>query len=174
MKDKKEQFVLSVLVDNHAGVLARVSSLYSRRNFNIDSLTVSATDSPECSRITIVVKGDIYTLDQITKQLMKLVEVKSVERLKPESSLFRELLLIKVNAPAGSRSLVKEAVDIYRAKILDMSPETMIIELTGQQSKIDAFLEIMKPFGVVEMCRTGITAMARGKSTIFDPNAFTD
>ncbi|MGI6577945.1 MAG: acetolactate synthase small subunit [Eubacteriales bacterium] len=169
-----EQFVLSVIVDNHAGVLARVSSLFSRRNFNIDSLTVSATDFPEISRITIVVKGDAYTLDQITKQLLKLQEVKKVERLFPENSLFRELLLLKINAPVESRSPIKDAVEIYRAKILDMSPVTMIIELTGQQSKIDAFLEIMEPFGIVEMCRTGITAMERGMSTIYDPSTITD
>lgn len=170
----QEQFVLSVIVENHAGVLARVSSLFSRRGFNIDSLTVSATDNPENSRITIVVKGDTYILDQITKQLMKLEEVEKVERLLPENSLFRELLLLKIHAPVESRSYIKEAVEIYRAKILDMSPVTMIIELTGQQSKIDAFLEIMKPFGIIEMCRTGITAMARGMSTIYDPSTITE
>lgn len=164
-----EQFVLSVVVDNHAGVLARVSSLYSRRGYNIDSLTVSATDDPDISRITIVVKGDEYILGQITKQLMKLEEVKKVERLMPETSLFRELLLLKVKAPLEYRSSIKETVEIFRARILDMAPDAMIIELTGQQSKIDAFLDIMKPFGILEMCRTGITAMARGTSTLFNP-----
>lgn len=157
-----DQLVLCVMVDNQAGVLARVSSLYSRRGYNIDSLTVSATDDPELSRITIVVRGDEYILDQITKQLMKLEEVRRVDRLLPEVSLFRELLLIKVKAPLEVRSAIKESVEIFRAKILDMTPDTMIIELTGQQSKIDAFIEIMKPFGFIEMCRTGITAMERG------------
>lgn len=164
-----EQFVLSVMVDNHAGVLARVSSLYSRRGYNIDSLTVSATDIPDISRITVVVRGDEYTLDQITKQLMKLEEVKKVERLLPDTSLFRELLLLKVKAPLTVRSSIKESVEIFRAKILDMTPDTMIIELTGQSSKVDAFLEIMNPFGIIEMCRTGITAMERGTSTIYRP-----
>lgn len=164
-----DQFILSVMVDNHAGVLARVSSLYSRRGYNIDSLTVSTTDDPMISRITIVVKGDEYTFNQITKQLMKLEEVKKVERLHPDTSLFRELLLLKVRAPLDVRSSIKESVEIFRAKILDMTPETMIIELTGQSSKIEAFLEIMKPFGFIEMCRTGITAIERGTSSIFDP-----
>lgn len=170
----EEQFVLSVIVDNNAGVLARVSSLYSRRGYNIDSLTVSATDVPQISRITIVVKGDEYILDQITKQLMKLEEVRKVERLRPETSLFRELLLLKVSAPVGNRSSIKESVEIFRAKILDMTPDTMIIELTGQQSKIDAFLEVMKPFGILEMCRTGITAMSRGTSTVFNADSLDD
>jgi acetolactate synthase-1/3 small subunit len=172
--DMEEQFVLSVIVDNNAGVLARVSSLYSRRGYNIDSLTVSATDVPQISRITIVVKGDEYILDQITKQLMKLEEVRKVERLRPETSLFRELLLLKVSAPVGNRSSIKESVEIFRAKILDMTPDTMIIELTGQQSKIDAFLEVMKPFGILEMCRTGITAMSRGTSTVFNADSLDD
>lgn len=163
-----EQFVLSVLVDNHAGVLSRVSGLYSRRGYNIDSLTVSTTDVPGISRITVVVNGDEYTLEQITKQLMKLEEVKKVERLKPEGSLFRELLLLKVKAPVENRASIKESVDIFRARILDMAPDTMIIELTGNQSKIDAFLEIMRPFGFVEMCRTGITAISRGTKTIYN------
>jgi acetolactate synthase-1/3 small subunit len=158
------------MVDNHAGVLARVSSLYSRRGYNIDSLTVSATDIPEISRITVVVRGDEYILDQITKQLMKLEEVKKVERLMPGTSLFRELLLLKIKAPVDVRSSIKESVEIFRAKILDMTPDTMIIELTGQSSKIDAFLDIMRPFGFLEMCRTGITAMERGTSALYSSN----
>lgn len=156
--------VLSVLVENHAGVLARVASLFCQRGFNIDSLTVSATDDPAVSRITIVTEGEKQVLEQIIKQTGKLVETKKVIPLKATESLFRELLLIKVEADETVRREVCGICEIYRAKIVDLTVNSLIVELTGNPNKIDGFLTMMKQYKILEMCRTGITALERGYS----------
>ena len=154
--------VISVLVDNNSGVLTRISSLFGRRGFNIDSLTVSATDHPAVSRITIVVHDDEKVLRQILLQTARLEETRSVFVLPPENSLYRELLLLKVAADQGNRGELREIGAIYKAKIIDLSPESLVFELTGEPDKIDAFLKMMEPFSILEMCRTGITALERG------------
>lgn len=154
--------VLSILVDNHSGVLTRIASLFGRRGFNIDSLTVSATDNPEISRITIVVQGDEQVLDQIVLQTAKLYETRKIVVLEPSQSLLRELLLVKVEADASNRAAIHEIANIYKAKIIDLSIGSMTMELTGEPDKIDGFLEILGLYKIIEMCRTGITAMERG------------
>lgn len=154
--------VISALVQNHAGVLARVSSLFARRGFNIDSLTVSATNDPAISRITVVVHDDEKVLDQIIKQTARLEETCQIFRLDADSSLQRELLLIKVTATAANRAELHEIASIYKAKIIDLSPHSMSMELTGEPEKIDAFLNMLSQYKVLELCRTGITAMSRG------------
>ncbi|MDR0531856.1 MAG: acetolactate synthase small subunit [Oscillospiraceae bacterium] len=154
--------VLSVLVDNHAGVLARVSSLFGRRGFNIDSLSVSATNDPALSRITIVVSGDETELEQIIKQTAKLVETRAVFRVEQSSGVLRELLLVKVGADEQTRPALREISVIYKAKIIDLSPGSMVFELTGEPEKIDAFLEMLAGYPILELCRTGVTALQRG------------
>ena len=149
--------VLSVLVYNHSGVLARVSSLFARRGFNIDSLTVSATNDPEISRITISVRGDEHVIEQILSQTFKLEEARTVFCLGEDKSLFRELLLVKVKATDSTRSAISEVARIYGGHV-----GSMIVELTGVPSKIDAFLTVIDEYGIVEMCRTGVTALERG------------
>ena len=154
--------VLSVLVYNHSGVLARVSSLFARRGFNIDSLTVSATNDPEISRITISVRGDEHVIEQILSQTFKLEEARTVFCLGEDKSLFRELLLVKVKATDSTRSAISEVARIYGGHVVDLSVGSMIMELTGVPSKIDAFLTVIDEYGIVEMCRTGVTALERG------------
>ena len=158
--EKKE--VLSVLVDNHSGVLARVASLFGRRGYNIDSLNVSATNDPHISRITIVVSGDEAVISQIISQTRKLVETRDIFALNENRSLLRELLLVKLAANESKRSAIREVTDIYGADIVDLSVDSMIVELTGAPTKIDAFLEVIKEYDILEMCRTGITALERG------------
>ena len=160
-----EKAVLSLVVENHANVLARVASLFSRWGFNIDSLTVSATDNPEISRFTIVTQGDAQVLKQIIQQTDKLIETKLVFVLESEKSLLRELLLLKVAADDDSRGKIKEIAEIYHAKIIDVTPTCLTMELTGRPDKIDSFLGMLKKYKVVEMCRTGITGMERGENT---------
>lgn len=157
---KKE--VISLLVENHAGVLARIASLFGRRGYNIDSLTVSATDNPAISRITIVVRGDEAVLNQIISQTRKLIETQDVFQLDEDRALLRELLLVKVPANEAKRSAIREIADVYGAEIVDLSVDSMIVELTGAPKKIDAFLEVISEYDIVEMCRTGITALERG------------
>ncbi|MDR2753269.1 MAG: acetolactate synthase small subunit [Oscillospiraceae bacterium] len=154
--------VISVLVDNHAGVLARISSLFGRRGFNIDSLSVSATDEPSLSRITIVASGAGEELNQIVKQSAKLLETRAVFEVEPAQGVLRELLLVKVAADDQNRAALREISLIYKAKIIDLSPGSMIFELTGTPSKIDAFLGMLGGYDILEMCRTGVTALQRG------------
>ena len=158
--EKKE--VLSVLVDNHSGVLARVASLFGRRGYNIDSLTVSATNDPHISRITIVVSGDEAVISQIISQTRKLVETRDIFALNENRSLLRELLLVKLAANESKRSAIREVADIYGADIVDLSVDSMIVELTGAPTKSDAFLEVIKEYDILEMGRTDITALERG------------
>lgn len=160
---------LSVLVANHAGVLARVSSLFCQRGFNIDSLTVSATNDPTISRITISTEGDDEDVfKQIKRQTAKLYETKAIYELDPSVSLLRELLLLKVRADANNRGELHEIATIYKAKTIDLSKESMVFELTGDPSKIDGFLKMFESYEILEMCRTGVTALERG----YNPDKF--
>lgn len=156
------QKYISVLVANHEGVLARLSSLFCQRGFNIDSLTVSATNDERLSRITITTHGNEQEILQIMRQTEKLHEFKGFFELDPESSLLRELLLIKVQVTDANLSTLREIAGIYKAKIIDLSVGSMVFELTGEPSKIDAFIELLKPHNILEMCRTGVTALQRG------------
>ena len=164
--EKKNQFVIAVYVDNTAGVLTRVTAMFTRRGFNIDALTVGETERPEYSRITIAMKGDVYAKEQLINQLKKLLVVKKVEVL-DEEPIKRELMLIKVFNKAENRSDIMTAVDVFRASVIDYSNDGMCIEVTGSPSKIDAFVKLMQPFGILEMCRTGIVALDRGNKTLF-------
>ena len=160
---------LSVMVANKPGVLTKVTSLFSRRGYNIDSLTVGVTENDDISRMTIVVHGDERIIEQVTKQLNKLIDVIKVIDISPQESVDRELALIKVTADAKNRSEIIQIVDIFRAKIVDVSSKSLIIEITGSEDKIDALEEMMRPFGIKEMVRTGKVALVRGvKLTQFD------
>jgi acetolactate synthase-1/3 small subunit len=153
---------LSVLVANKPGVLTHVSGLFSRRGYNIDSLTVGVTENPEISRMTIVAHGDEHVIEQVTKQLNKLIDIIKVVEVTPLESVYRELALIKVAATAKNRSEVIQITDIFRAKIVDVSADSIIIEITGSGDKINALEEMMRPFGINEMVRTGKVALIRG------------
>ncbi len=153
---------ISVLVENKAGVLARIANLFSARGYNIDSLAVGETEDSSISRMTIIVRGDERILEQIEKQLNKLVDVIRVSDFLETEHLERDLILIKVTADKNSRLEIMQIVNIFRAKIVDVGASSLIIEMTGNEEKIKAFVEIVKPFGVKEMVRTGIVAMARG------------
>ena len=154
--------VLTVQVQNNTGVLARVSSLFGRRGYNIESLTVSATNDPLVSRMTVVLMGDEDTLQQIINQTAKLEEILDVEALSQGKSLYRELLLVKVEANETTRSAVREICDIYGAQIIDLSVYTMVAELTGTPEKVDAFMEVIQQYPIVEVVRTGAAALERG------------
>ncbi len=157
---------ISVLVENKPGVLARISGLFSARGFNIDSLAVGETEKPDISRMTIVVKGDEKILEQVMKQLNKLIDVIKVSDYLGKEHIEIDLALIKVKADKKDRSEIMQIVDVFRAKILDVAPEAMIIEVTGREEKIRAMKELLNPFGITEMVRTGIVAMAREKKTV--------
>jgi len=154
--------VLSVLVANHAGVLSRISGLFSRRGYNIDSLSVGTTEDPKYSRITVALSGDERVIDQIQKQVAKLVDVLAVTELSHSDAVYRELCLVKVRADAQIRSEVFSLADIFRANIVDVSGATLTVELTGDSSKIEAFIELLQPYGILEIVRTGLTGIARG------------
>ncbi len=157
---------LSVLVENKPGVLARVSGLFSRRGFNISSLAVGETEHPEVSRITIVVDAESSPLEQVTKQLNKLVNVLKIVELDPAMSVQRELLLVKVRADRAARSQILETVELFRAHVVDVSPESLTIEATGDAEKIDALLHDLEPFGLKEMVQSGQVALGRGARSI--------
>ena len=159
------KFVLAVYVDNKAGVLTRVSAMFTRRGFNIEAITSGETDIPEYSRITITMIGDEYAREQLINQLKKLHVVKKVRVLDGEP-IQRELMLIKVYNKAKDRSDIMTAVEVFRANVVDYSPKAMCIEVTGSPSKMDAFIKLMQPFGILEMCRTGIVALDRGETTL--------
>ncbi len=159
------KFVIAVYVENKFGVLTRVTSMFTRRGFNIDALTVGETESPEYSRITICLSGDGYAREQLINQLRKLINVKKVEVL-DDDCIKRELMLVKIENKPENRADIHFAVDAYRAKVIDYTNEGMCIEVTGDPSKIDAFIKLMIPFGIIEMCRTGIVALDRGTSTL--------
>lgn len=161
-----DKFVIAVYVDNKFGVLTRVTSMFTRRGFNIDTLTVGETENPKYSRITLSMSGDGYAREQMINQLRKLHNVKKVEYLDRDESLSRELLLIKIKNDPEYRQDVLSAVDIFRSKIIDYSTEALCIEITGETSKINAFIEILKPYGIIEMCRTGVVALERGATSM--------
>lgn len=160
------KFIIAAYVDNTAGVLTRVTGMFTRRGFNIDSLTVGETERSEYSRITISLSGDENVKEQLVNQLKKLYVVKRVEVLDAEP-IKRELMLLKVKNEPSQRSDIMTAVDVFRANVIDYSMEGMTIEVTGAPSKIDAFVKLMQPFGIIEMCRTGVVALERGADTLF-------
>ncbi|MBN1777325.1 MAG: acetolactate synthase small subunit [Clostridiales bacterium] len=161
-----KKLVLSLLVNNEAGVLTRVSGLFARRGFNISSLSVGETQNPQFSRITIQAMGDEYVRAQLVHQLRKLHDVKVVENMELEQTVCRELMLIKVCAGSDTRSQVLEGANVFRAKVCDLTPTTVTMELTGDTDKLDAFITFLEPFKIIETCRTGITAIGRGKYTL--------
>lgn len=161
-----DKFIIAVYVENKTGVLTRVAGMFTRRGFNIDTLTVGETERSEYSRITITMNGDEYVREQIVNQLKKLYVVKRVEVLETEP-IKRELMLIKVKNTADNRNDIMTAVDVFRASVIDYSVESMCIEVTGAPSKMDAFVKLMEPFGILEMCRTGVVALERGAKTLF-------
>lgn len=164
---KAPKHTISILVENKPGVLQRVAGLFTRRNFNIDNITVGKTDDPTISRITIRTTGDDQVLEQITKQLNKLIEVLKVRELKPENTIKRELALIKVHAPdEKTKSEIIQYTDIFRGHIVDVTPKTIIIEITGDPSKIQALTKLIRPYGIKETAKTGVTAITRGNKTL--------
>jgi acetolactate synthase-1/3 small subunit len=159
---------LSVLVENKPGVLARVSSLFSRRAFNIDSLAVGPTEHPGISRMTIVVNVEDLPLEQVTKQLNKLVNVLKIVELGPAASVQRELLLVKVRADTETRSQVLETVQLFRAKVVDVASDAVTIEATGSRDKLEALIRVLEPFGIKELVQSGMVAVGRGTRSITD------
>jgi len=159
-----KEYMIAVLVENKPGVLARVSSLFRRRGFNIKSLAVGTTDREDISRMTIVVEGDEKIVEQVIKQLNKLIEVIKVSDV-TENSVSRELALIKVNAPPEKRSEIIEIANIFRGRIVDVARDSFIIEITGDKDKINAFIDLMRQYGIKELARTGVISMARGSKT---------
>lgn len=155
------KMVFSLLVENEAGVLSRVAGLFSRRGYNIDSLSVGETENPGVSRMTIVTSGDAEVLEQIEKQLNKLIDVKEIVAL-PEASVCRELILVKVGASAEERQQIIAVADVFRAKIVDVSQDSLMVELTGNDSKLEAFIRLLEPYRILSLARTGITGLMRG------------
>ena len=151
-----------LIVDNTAGVLSRISGLFSRRGYNIESITAGVTADPRFTRITIVASGDDEILDQIEKQVGKLVDVRDIRELEPDSSVFRELALIKVRANAKEREGIIAVANVFRAKIVDVGAESLVIEVTGSQSKLEAFLNLFSGYEILELARTGIAGLTRG------------
>ena len=158
--------VFQLLVENTSGVLRRISGLFSRRGYNIDSITAGLTADPRFTRITIVTSGDDEILDQIEKQVAKLVDVRDIKELKPENSVYRELAMIKVRTGSEQRQGVIAIADIFRAKIVDVASDSLIIELTGDQSKIDAFIDLLEGYEILELARTGIAGLGRGTENV--------
>jgi acetolactate synthase-1/3 small subunit len=155
--------VLSILVENKPGVLTRIAGLFARRGFNIDTLAVGPTDDENISRITLTLDGAVHPIDQVTKQLHKLVNVLKIRDLEPEETIARELALFKVAADGAARTEVMQLCEIFRAKIVDVSRRSVVVEVTGMQDKIEAFERLVRPFGLIEMARTGEIAIARGR-----------
>ncbi len=158
--------VFQLLVDNNSGVLSRISGLFSRRGYSIESITAGVTADYKVTRITIVTTGDDEVLEQIEKQLAKLVDVRDIRELKPDESVYRELALIKVKAAADQRQGVISVADIFRAKIIDVAKDSLIIELTGNQAKIEAFLNLLEGYEILELARTGIAGLGRGSENV--------
>ena len=156
------QRVFSLLVDNNPGVLSRIAGLFSRRGYNVDSITAGTTADPSFTRITIVTSGDELILSQIERQVRKLEDIIEIKELKPEESVYRELIMVKIRADASQRSEVISLADIFRAKVVDVEKECLMVELTGNQSKLEAFLNLLDGYEILELARTGITGLARG------------
>ncbi len=162
------RYVLSILVINESGVLTRLAGLFARRGYNIDSLSVGETLDKNYSRVTIALRGDEHILRQITEQIRKLHDVKKIIHLHADSSIYREFLLIKVKAGFEMRSAIIEIITVFRAKIVDFSANALTVELTGDSKKIDAFISLLEPYGIIEIARTGLTALERGEVSIYD------
>ena len=158
--------VFQLLADNTSGVLSRISGLFSRRGYNIESITAGVTADPRFSRITIVASGDDEILDQIEKQVAKLVDVRDIKELAPENSVYRELALIKVRTNREQRQSVIAVANIFRANIIDVAADSLIIELTGNQDKIDAFIDLLEGYEILELARTGIAGLGRGTENV--------
>jgi len=154
--------VYSLLVDNNPGVLSRIAGLFSRRGYSIDSITAGTTADPRFTRITIVASGDELILSQIEKQVRKLEDVIEIKVLQPEDSVYRELIMVKVRANKTERTEIISVADIFRAKIVDVEKDSLMVELTGNGSKVDAFLELLEGYEILELARTGITGLQRG------------
>jgi len=161
-----EKFTVGIIVSNHFGVLNRVAGLFSKRSYNIESLSVCTTEDDHLSRMTIVAKGDKGVLEQIVKQLGKLADVRKVLKLDDDIALMRELLLIKIRVLPHQRPEVESTANIYKAKTVDLSHDSMVLELTGEEGKTDAFINILKHYGIIELARTGVTALERGGESI--------
>ena len=160
------QRVFSILVDNNPGLLSRVAGLFSRRGYNVDSITAGTTADPRYTRITIVASGDELILSQIEKQVSKLEDVVEVRVLKADESVFRELIMVKVRVDAAHRGEVVSIADIFRAKIIDVEKESLVVELTGNQTKLDAFLNLLEGYEILELARTGIIGLGRGVENV--------
>lgn len=154
--------VLSILVENRPGVLARIAGLFSRRGFNIDTLAVGPTEDPDISRVTLTLDGAVHPIDQVTKQLHKLINVLKIRDMEPEETVAREMALFKVSAAVENRAEIVQFAEIFRAKIVDVSRRALIVEVTGSHEKIEAFEGMLRPHGLLEMVRTGEVALARG------------
>lgn len=161
-----DKYVLGVLVKNHFGVLVRVASMFRRRGFNIDTLTVGETEDREYSRITLTFSGDDGIKNQIIRQLNKMPDIVRIVELSHSNSVSRELVLIKINNNKAYKQDILSIVDIFRAKVIDYGAESLTVEITGESSKIDAFIELVKEYGIIEICRTGIVALQRGADNI--------
>ena len=158
--------VFQLLVDNTSGVLSRIAGLFSRRGYNIDSITAGVTADPRFTRITIVTSGDDDILEQIEKQVGKLVDVRDIHELKPDESVYRELAMIKVRCSAEQRQSIIAVADIFRGKIIDVGPKSLMVEITGNQSKIEAFLGLLDGYEILELARTGIAGLGRGVENV--------
>jgi len=163
-----EQFAVSIIMANRSGVLTRISSLFSQRDFNIDTFTSGETNNPKVARITITATGDERKKDQLLKQISKLYDVKKVEILKPENTILRELLIVKIKAIGENLQTVLNAADVFRSKVVDMSPGSVCIEMTGESAKLNAFLTYVEPYGILEYCRTGLIAVERGPQCLYE------
>ena len=168
VESKDNSFVIAVYVDNKYGVLTRVTSMFTRRGFNIDSLTVGVTESPEYSRITISMSGDGYAKAQMLNQLRKLFNVKKVEVLEETDAVQRELILVKIKNDPEEHQRVLSALDIFKAQIIDYSVDALCVEVTGAPAKIDAFIEMVRPLGIIELCRTGSVALQKGGKNMLE------
>ena len=158
--------VFQILVDNTSGVLSRIAGLFSRRGYNIESITAGVTAQPQYTRITIVATGDDVILDQIEKQVAKLEDVKDIKELKPDKSVYRELAMVKVKCSASERQNVISVADIFRGKIIDVSTDCVMVEITGNQEKVDAFVKLLDGYEILELARTGIAALVRGSEEV--------
>ncbi len=173
LKKDETKFVIAIYVENKFGVLTRVTSMFTRRGFNIDALTVGVTESPEYSRITLSMSGDGYAKAQMLNQLRKLHNVKKVEILEEKDTIEREMLLIKVKNDAEQYQQIMSCVSIFKAKLIDYSTDSLSIEVTGDSDKIDSFIETIRPVGIIESCRSGVIALSKGSGSMLDtPDLF--
>ena len=172
--DDIKKYTIGALVSNRSGVLTRISGRFARRGYNIESLTVCATEDPALSRMTIILKGDEYMLYQMIRQMDKLEDVKKIGCANELDCVYRELMLVKVKAGAAERNQIVQIAEIYKAKVVDLSKDSMVLEITGDPEKLDAFVAVVEPYGILEMQRTGVTVLARGTHTLKDRDCYGD